>query len=564
MGHSLFIELSILVAIATSVSIAMRLLKQPLIIGHILTGLIVGPFVFNVIQSADTFRLFSEIGISILLFTVGLNLNPKIIKEFGKVTMIAGTSQVALSAGLGFLVCRALGMDALTSAYIGMALAFSSTIIVLKLLTDKGELDALHSRISISLLLLQDVVAILLLFIIPLFSLGQQSWLDIAPMLTKGIAMIAIIIVLSMYVLPRYHTFLGKSQELLFLFATAWGMGFAALFKSFGFSLESGALIAGVMLSTLPLKHEIAARLSPLRDFFIILFFITLGSQMELAGLSSVLLAAVILSALVMIAKPLILFVTLRALGYKMRTSFLTGISLAQISEFSLILVALGFSYGHLGTNAVTLVTLVALITILFSSYFISYAEKIYAFFSPYLKSFEARDPHEIERAKTEYPIILLGCNRIGYDFVDIFKRQKKKFLVVDYNPEIIEQLSKDNVDTEYGDVTDISFLESLNFGSVELVVSTVPDIEANIFICQMARKQNPEALVITLAHRISDAMASYEAGVDYVILPHFLGGKYAAEIWAKYKKNREKYITLREEHLVYLRSRIAAGHDRQ
>lgn len=564
MGNSLFIELSILVAIATSVSIAMRLLKQPLIVGHILTGLIVGPFVFNVIQSAETFRLFSEIGISILLFTVGLNLNPKIIKDFGKVTLIAGTGQVALSAILGFLLCRALGMDTLASAYIGVALAFSSTIIVLKLLTDKGELDTLHSRISISLLLLQDVVAILLLFIIPLFSLGQQSWLDIAPMLTKGIAMITIIVVCSLYLLPRYHTFLGKSQELLFLFATAWGMGFAALFKSFGFSLESGALIAGVMLSTLPLKHEIAARLSPLRDFFIILFFITLGSQMDLAGLPSILPAAILLSILVMLGKPLILLVLLRTLDYKKRTSFITGISMAQISEFSLILIALGFGYGHLGASTVTLVTLIALITILCSSYFISYAEKIYAFFSPYLGVFEAKSSHEIEIAKKDYPIILLGCNRIGYDFVDIFKKQKKRFLVVDYNPEIIQQLSKDNVDAEYGDITDISFLESLNFGSVELVVSTVPDLDANIFICQMARKQNPDALVITLAHRISDAMASYEAGVDYVILPHFLGGKYAAEIWAKFKKNREKYSTLREEHLVYLRSRISAGHDRQ
>lgn len=254
----------------------------------------------------------------------------------------------------------------------------------------------------------------------------------------------------------------------------------------------------------------------------------------------------------------------MRLLGYKKRTSFITGISLAQISEFSLILIALGFGYGHLDASMVTLVTLVGLITILLSSYAITYTEKLYAFVSPYLNIFESQSSHETEIEKKDYPIILFGCNRIGYDFVDVFKKQKKRFLVVDYNPEIIAQLSKDGVDTEYGDVTDMSFLESLNFSSIELVVSTVPDVESNIFICQMVRKQNPEALVITLAHRISDAMESYSAGIDYVILPHFLGGKYAAEVWTKFKKNREKYSILREEHLIYLRSRISAGHDQQ
>ncbi len=316
-----FAELSILIAIAAGISAIMRLLKQPLIIGHILTGLIVGPLALGLIQSIEIFTLFGEMGIAILLFTVGLNLNPGVIKEFGMVSVITGLGQVTFTAIVGYLISAAVGFPPLTSLYLGIALSFSSTIIILKLITDKGDLESLYAKISIGFLLVQDLIAIMLLFAIPLLS-AETSPSNIIFLLLRGLALLLAVYFGARLLMPKLNNFLSQSLELLFIFAIAWGTGVAALFQSVGFSIESGALIAGVALSTLPSRHEISARLMPLRDFFIVLFFILLGSQMQIANIGSNILIALILSVLVLVGNPLILMAIMGLSGYKKRPAF--------------------------------------------------------------------------------------------------------------------------------------------------------------------------------------------------------------------------------------------------
>src|SRR3989344_4096227 len=268
---SLFAEISVLIAVAVGIAAVMRVLRQPLIIGHIITGLIVGPSVFNLISSGETLALMGQIGIAILLFTVGLHLSPDIIRQFGRVSFITGIGQVVFTSIVGYFICTALGFSPLISFYISVALAFSSTIIVLKLITDKGDIEMLYAKIAIGFLLVQDLIAALLLLGLPLFSSGGGTSSSIAQFVVTGLALIAFVILASRFFVSKASNFLAQSQEFLFLFAVTWGMGIAALFQGLGFSLESGALVAGVALATLPARHEISARLTPLRDFFIVM-----------------------------------------------------------------------------------------------------------------------------------------------------------------------------------------------------------------------------------------------------------------------------------------------------
>lgn len=557
----LFAEFSLIITIALIVSIGMHLLRQPLIIGHILTGLVAGPLIVGS-GELDTFKLFSEIGIAILLFTVGLNLSPQTIREFGRVALVTGIGQVTLTTGAGYLIMQALGYPLIESLYVAIALAFSSTIIILKLITDKGDLDALYAKIAIGFLLVQDFIAILLLFLIPLISTQGTSLVEIGMKVAMGGIMIIATLAFSFSVMRRLNTFFSKNIELLFLFAIAWGMGIASLFKMGGFSIETGALIAGIGLSTLPSRHEINAKLSPLRDFFIVMFFILLGAQMNLGSIAGHAWIAAILSALVLIGNPLILMTIMGALGYKKRTSLMTGFTVAQISEFSLILLMLGVTQGHVAQDTLSLVTLVGLITIFGSTYLIKYSDRIYTLLAPVLGIFERAHAHETTPERERYPVVLFGCNRIGQDFIRVFRERGHRFLVVDHNPETVEELRKEGISVEYGDARDIDFLGELGLTDVELAVSTIPDAEANLLIARSVRAQNPNALIMVVAHKVGDAMEHYQEGVDYVILPHFLGGEYAAQLSIELQEDRRKVPVIREKHIESLLLRIKVGHE--
>lgn len=562
----MFTELSVLIVIAALVSLVMRLLKQPLIIGYILTGIIAGPLVLDLITSQETLRLFSEIGIAFLLFTVGLNLNPKVLKEYGKIALITGIGQVAFTTIAGFFICRMLGFDNITSLYVSVALAFSSTIIILKLISDKGDLEELYAKISIGFLLVQDLIAIILLFTIPLLAAGQGSLPEFAKQFGLMFLLGSVTLAAAFMIFPRMNTRLSRSLEFLFLFSIAWGIGVAALFHQIGFSLESGALIAGIGLSVLPSRHEIHSRMIPLRDFFIIMFFVLLGAQMAIHDMGALLVPALILSLLILIGNPLILMMLMGALGYTRKTSLQTGFTVAQISEFSLVLIALGVNYGHLSDQVLSLVTMVGLITIFGSTYFILYSDTIYNRLAPYLKIFERKRVRERKMRRTEYKVFLFGGNRIGFNFIAHFgagrAKDRKGFVVVDHDPEIIASLGRKSIQAIYGDAGDLDLLEELGVSKAELVISTIPNLDTNLLILNAARRETAAIPVIVLAHSIANAMVLYEAGASYVILPHFLGGEHAASLTREFTKDLKALARIRKEHIAHLKKRVGAGHE--
>jgi len=559
---SIFVQLSQIILIVLGVSFLLRIFKQPLIIGYILSGIIIGPIFLNLISANETISIFSEFGIAFLLFIVGLHLSPKVIKEVGKVSLVTGIGQVLFTSLIGYLIGISLGFSSTISIYIAIALTFSSTIIIMKLLSDKDDLEKLYGKISIGFLLVQDFIAIIILMIISSFSGGSDGLNTIFFTFLRGAGLVALMIPATYYVLPKLETFFAKSQEFLFLFSIAWGLGFSALFFYLGFSIEVGALIAGIFLSISPYNHEISSKMKPLRDFFIISFFLLLGSQMIFSSITSLLIPAAIFSLFILIGNPLIVIILMGLLGYSKRTGFMAGLTVAQISEFSLILIALGVKLGHLTNEILSFVTLIGLITIAGSTYMIMYSDKIYPLLSKYLAIFEKKRVKEKMSIIKKPDSILIGYNRIGYSLLKSFSKLKKECLVVDFNPETINIINKKGIPCIYADAGDSEMLEEIKIHDAKLVISTVPSFEDNMLIIKKIRDKNEKSIVVVTARQIDDALEAYDAGADYVIMPHFLGGDYVSHLVEKYEYNKKLYEKEKTKHLKELKDRIFEGHE--
>ncbi|MDP3899593.1 MAG: cation:proton antiporter [bacterium] len=561
---SIFIELSIIIVIATLIAAVMHILRQPLIISYILTGLVVGPSLLNILQTTEVLNVFSEIGIALLLFIVGLGLNPKLIKEVGFVSLITGTGQVIFTALVGFIITLALGFPPVAAIYIAIALTFSSTIIIVKLLSDKGDMQKLYGKIALGFLLVQDVIATLILIGMSAFSVGNNLSEVVISISLKGFVLIAAAIVVSHYLLPRLSAFFASSQEFLFLFSIAWGLGLASAFHLYGFSIEIGALVAGISLSISPYQLEISAKMKPLRDFFIVLFFILLGSKMTLGAVGALIIPAIILSLFVLIGNPIIVMIIMGLMGYNKKVSFFAGLTVAQISEFSLIIILLGVKLGAIPApdEVLSLVTMIGLVTIAISTYLILYADRIYPLLSKILIIFERKKARQTIDKPKRYDIMLFGHNRIGYDFLKSFNKLKKKHLVIDFDPKIIAYLKRQNIDCHYGDADDMEFLDELGLDKVRLVVSTIPEFKTNLLLVRRVRQNNKNAIIIIISHNIAEAEKLYEHGASYVVLPHFLGGQHTAEMIEKFGLKRGAYNQERSRHLEYLQVRKNIGHE--
>ncbi|MFH1325666.1 MAG: cation:proton antiporter family protein [archaeon] len=554
MLEDIFVRLSLIIIVAVGVSAVMKILKQPLIIGHIITGIIVGPYFFDLLRTNESVGTFSKLGVALLLFTVGLHLNPKVIKEVGKVSLVTGVGQVIFTSVIGYLIGIGLGFSFITSIYLSIAMTFSSTIIIMKLLTDKGDIDTVYGKIAIGFLIVQDLIAVLIHVTVSSMS-GHNGVLSVfTRTLFNEVIVIGFFFLVSFYLLNPLMKFIAKSQEFLLLFSIGWALALASIFQMLNLSMEIGALFAGVFLSMSPYTNEITSKMKPLRDFFIVMFFIVIGSQMIFTDVQNNIVPIIVFSLFILIGNPLIVMVLMGLLGYTKRNSFLAGLTVAQISEFSIILIALGISIGQLTSEALSIITTVGLITIAGSTYMIFYSEKIYNKFSGVLNIFERKKVREKKKMRKDVDAILFGYNRIGFSILRAFKKIKKSYLVVDFNPEIISSLSKYRIPCLYGDAYDMEFLEELPLRKIKLVVSTIPDVETNFLLIEKIRMVNKNAVIILRAHRIEDALMFYKKGADYVLTPHFLGGEYVAKMIEHLNVNAKDYKAEKEKHLKTLK----------
>jgi Kef-type K+ transport system membrane component KefB len=535
-----FSELSLILIITLIIASITKLLKQPLVISYIFSGLLVGPYFLGILHSVETIELFSKIGITALLFVVGLGLSPKVLKELGFVSLVTGLGQILFTATSGFIISNLLGFNLVESVYISLALTFSSTIIVLKLLTDKGDTNKLYSRVAVGFLLVQDFVATIVLVVIAgLTSVNSSNPIDISLnllfLLGKGFLALVILFFITHKILNKLDNFVSKSQEFLFLASISWGLGIAALYYYLGLSIEIGALVAGVTLSMTPYAQEVTSRLKPLRDFFITLFFIFLGSNMVIENVHTFILPAIVFTLLILIGNPIIVFVLMNLLGFSRKVNFQAGLNIAQIGEFSLILATLGFTSGHISQEVLSLITLVGIMTIISSTYLILYSDFIYRQIGKYFGILEFK---KIAFRKTKsqkvYDALIVGYKRAGPEYEKIMQQAGLRYLIVDFNPDTIDLLEEKNVPNEYGDASDLDFLLELPLKNLQILISTVSDFDTNVLLIRTLRKINIDAVFICMANTKDQALRLYDEGSTHVILSHWVGAKQASLMLSK------------------------------
>lgn len=555
MPSNIFIELSVVIAIGAGISLIMRLVRQPLIIGYILTGLLVGPSVLNIVNNDQTINVFASIGIALLLFIIGLGLSPRIIKEVGKVASITGVVQILFTSAIGFIAGRLFGYTKTESVIVGLALAFSSTIIVLKLLSDKKEQTRLYGKITIGVLLIQDIIAAAVLILVTARSEGSFSLSAFSTLALKGALILIPLFLIGNLVLPKMNKLIAGSQEFLFLFAIGWGFGAAALFEHYGFSIEVGALFAGVALANLAYAQEIASRLRPLRDFFVVVFFIALGAQLSFGNFSVIWLPILVFCVIAVLAKPLITMVLMGALSYTKNTSFKTSSALAQISEFSLVLVILAKQQGLIRGDIVNIFTIVALVTIAISAYLITYSESLYTILESKLTMFERRKTKSESKRQQHYDMVLFGYKKGGSEFIKVMEQMKKRFVVVDYDPEVVDIMTNQSVDFVYGDATDIELLDEVHLAAAKMIVSTISDHPTNIFLARWLERVNPGSVFVCAAETAEQASDLYEEGAAYVMMPHYIGSEKISSFIKRNGFNKTEFRRFREKHLLYLQT---------
>ncbi len=535
---TIFFELTLIICLAALLAIICRLIKQPLILAYIVTGMIIGPLGAVRLGNADMLRTLGELGITLLLFVLGLELKITDLRSIGKTALFAGVIQICLTFSLGFLFATLLNFSVIASTYIAIALTFSSTIIVVKLLSDQKELNSLSSKITIAILLVQDLFAIFALIILSGFSAQQTHTLTIYPFISvilKGIVLFALVLYLSIKVLPRLVDMIAKSSEALFLVSLAFAFGMAAFVSSplIGFSIEVGGLLAGLALANSNENLQIVARVRALRDFFIIIFFVFLGTQLTFSAGKMYFPLVLVFLIFVLAYKPILSMLILAFLGYRKRTSFLAATNLAQISEFSLIVIFLGNKLGHVSGEVVSIITLVGVISFVVSNYLILDNKVYFKLFDKAFFLYEKKVTHQelSEAFPLKDHIILIGVHRMGGSILDALEDIGAKVVVVDFDPEVVKKLKKRNVNCIFGDIADIYIQEKAQLNNAKLIISTVPDLKDNLYLIKELNHENRKARIIVMASEMQDAKVLYKAGADYVILPHLAGGRYIAKI---------------------------------
>lgn len=520
-----FYEFAALLGLAVGIGFLGRLLKQPLIVSFIAVGLIVGPHGLDLLQSIEKIHLLSEMGIAVLLFVVGLKLDVSLIRTSGKVSLATGLGQVIFTSVFGYFICIWLGFETVTSIYIAVALTFSSTIIIVKLLSDKKEIQSLHGQISIGFLIVQDIVVIIAMIV--LSALGTQSDYSIMEeiiwVVVKGVGMIVFVIILIRYVMRWLTSLMARTPELLVLFSLAWAIALAAGSDYLGFSKEVGAFLGGISLASTPYREVISGRLVSLRDFLLLFFFIQLGSQVDISLISEQILPATILSLFVLIGNPIIVMIILGLMGYRKRTGFLAGLNVAQISEFSLILAALGLSMGQIDEETLGLITLVGLITIGISTYLIMYSHQIYEYVSPALGFFEKKNPYrEVggDKVKKEkFDVIIFGLGNYGNNIAKSLEEKGFNVFGVDFDPRAVKRWNRKGRAAQYGDADDPELMEILP-GDTQCMISTLPDKQINLALIKYLKDFDYKGQIAVTSYYGRTAKELELAGADLILLP--------------------------------------------
>jgi Kef-type K+ transport system membrane component KefB len=547
--YSLLSNIGLVFVTATAFAFVAKLLKQPLILAYLLAGVVIGPESgFALVKDKETIELISEIGLILLLFIIGLEIDLKKLLSAGPMLLVTGISQFLLCVALGIGFALMMGIRPASGSfdwlYLAVMLALSSTLIVVKLLYDKFELTTLPGRITLGVLVCQDIWAIVFLALQP--NLHDPQVITLAGSFIKGAALVFMTLALSRYALQGVFSFAAKVPELMLISALAWCFLVSGAAHWLGLSREMGALIAGVSMSTFPYNIDVIAKVINIRDFFVTLFFVALGMKIPQPTVTTV-FAAIPMSLFVLLSRFLTVFPALYGLGNGLRASLIPSINLAQMSEFSLVIASLGLALNHISAGLVGTLTLVFAITSVWSTYLIAYNHEIQRWLARLLLRIgfaDGGDSGDVEQGGEENSIVFLGCFREASSILHEMESYSKEadsdgvlgqVLVVDFNPHVLQGLKERGIRCLYGDIAHMDTLHHAQIHSAKIVACTIPDAilrgTTNLRLLRQARRLCPYAQVMVAADTVSSAVELYEEGADFVYIARLHSARHIAAL---------------------------------
>ncbi len=489
----LLLDLGFIVITAAVFAFAGKLVRMPTIVCYILAGVALGP-ILNFVELDHSLELISELGIALLLFLVGLELSLEKVRDLGRVALILGGLQVILTAAGGYLVAQLMGFGPLEALFLGATVTFSSTVVVIKLLDQKGVMQRLYARISVALFLAQDIVVIAALTVLSSFdgveSVAPLEMLRNLSQAFGGMAvLLASVLIAARYLLPRPFAWAARSPDTVFIWTLCWCFVIVLIAHQFHLSVEIGAFLAGIAIAQLPIHEDLHRRLHPLMTFFIAVFLVTLGIKMDLGNLAAILPYAIGLSCFVMLIKPLIVFSVLTRMRYSEYTAFQAAVATAQISEFAFILLALGAAKGLVSGDIVALGGMTGLLTIATSAYLVQYSEPLYNQIhkSGLLALFKAKqeaDPESLKICKGH--VVVIGMNALGREIVKRLTQRGERVFAIDTDPEKLKELG--TADTLIGNIEYQSVIEEIGLRNAKLVVSALQIEDTNQLLAYRCR----------------------------------------------------------------------------
>lgn len=529
---SLLINIGIMVIAAAFSLYVAKLIKQPALLGYLLAGVLIGPFGLNVFSNPEEITLLSELGIIFLLFTVGAETDIAKFARAGPTIFLGGFAQVLLTMLLAYFVLTGVSFEA--ALYIGLALAISSTMLVVKILQDKKTLASLHGQLMLGFLLVQDIVVIIAL---PLLAAGPGS-LNIQflqALFLKGVLLLAVVALLSKGFFPAIYRFSARSPEMLYLTALATCFGFIGLAYALNISLAIGAFLAGLAIAKLPYNLEAVASIRGLRDFFVTIFFVSLGTQLNfnVGSVPFVLVSSLLL--LVFVLKPLAFYIVTQMAGYGSQTASKVSFGLTQMSEFSLILLLQGKVAGVIPDNVYSFLLLLAAASMAATPYIMEWAPRaldwvrttsrlpLFSRFAVFSR--QITQMQKVSEKNMQNHVIVLGGGRTGKYLANELGR-KYSVVVVDHDPNIIAYFRAKNIPVVFGNAHNLEILEKLHVEKARLLVCALPDMDETMFVVDYVKHHFSKLRVFAKANYWEDALHLYKAGADYVVLTEIIGGK--------------------------------------
>jgi Kef-type K+ transport system membrane component KefB len=548
-------DFAIIVVVATVVGLIARQTGQPTIIAYILTGIILGPVMFDVVTDEGLVDLMAELGLGFLLFLLGMKMRFEDIREILRPITNVAIGQTVLQTALAFLVALALGFGTTEVLVIALATVFGATPIIVKVLTDKDEITSLPGKIDVGVLIVQDIYLVVVLALFSADSLDNAG--EIATTLAVIFVMMGFIglfsIASSRYLLPRMFRRIANNKDVFLIVAIAWAFLFIAIAEGFDLSVEVGAFLAGISLAQLPYSKELEDRITPITDFFILVFFASIGLQIE--GLSALLAywqEAIIASLVLMIGNFWIMFYLIDREGFSVETSFLGSINMVQVSEFSLVVGALAFTQGYIGSDVLGYLSLMALLTMSVSTYIISYNHAIYERVKPWFTRFESEEKIDAELKEYKNHAIAIGYDEVTERALPVLEEKYGTVVVIDRRTDHIDEIEQGGrYDHIFGDFRHGEVRKAANLKNASFILSSSVQVDVNKAVLE---ETADETTVFVEAERITDARDLYDRGAAYVIMSTYLTAEKLSDYLEQYVTDRAAFMTAIDEDITRIR----------